>query len=255
MARQLDDRSLWRLDTFRVSGRSRAGERIAIDGAEGHHAARVMRVRPGDFVRLIDGEGWEAVARAVAVTSRAVDAEVLDSRTRARSEGTSLTIAQALLKGHGFDEAVKRCSELGVAEIVPLVTARAQVRRAPVEARLERWRAIALASVKQSRGVFVPSVRDVATVESLADTLPGCGVYVAWEEATDSFREALRADGPRSSMLAVIGPEGGLSADEVGVLSDAGAKPVTLGSRILRADWAAATVATVIAHEAGGLLP
>ena len=257
MASLLDDGSLWRLDTFRLPAGSLSGGDVVVDGPEGHHAVHVLRVRPGTLVRVIDGEGVEAVGRVVRVASRSADIEIVESRSHARSDGASLTIAQGLLKDRGFDEVVRRCTELGVAEIVPLLTARVQVRRRAPGTRTERWRSVAAAALKQSRGVFSPRILDPMPLEELVERLPAAGrTYVAWEEErTVSLRDALRADGAPRLIAGVVGPEGGLEQAEVRALEAAGARPVSLGRRILRADWAAAALAAAVAHETGGLLP
>jgi 16S rRNA (uracil1498-N3)-methyltransferase len=257
MAGMLDDRSLWRLDTFLLPPGRLSGGDVVVDGPEGHHAVHVLRVRPGTLVRVIDGEGVEAIGRVARVASGSADVEIIESRSHARSEGASLTIAQGLLKDRGFDEVVRRCTELGVAEIVPLLTARVQVRSGGAGARTERWRAVAGAALKQSRGVFAPRIHEPQTLEELIGRLrAGGGTYVAWEEEQSlSLRDALRQDGAPRLIVGVVGPEGGLAAAEVRALEGAGGRVVSLGRRILRADWAAAAVAAAVAHETGGLLP
>ncbi len=256
--RQLNDPGTWRMDTFRVPPGSLVSRATVIDGPEGHHAIDVVRVRPGDFVRLIDGEGAEAIARVDAAAHSEAALSIIEIRSHERGSGVELTVVQALLKGRAFDEVVRRCSELGVTEIVPVLTART-IGRLPAgaeESRLARWEAVALAAVKQSRGVFVPrigAVRDLATVRGQVSGYDRA--LVAWEEEAEAdLRDALGTPAPRRILL-VVGPEGGLAADEVEGLVAAGATPVSVGRRVLRADWAAAAVAAMISYEVGGLLP
>lgn len=256
--RLLDDSGTWRMDTFRVKAGSLVGRAAVVDGPEGHHAVDVVRVRPGDLVRLIDGEGVEAIARVDAAEHSEAAMSIIEVRSHERRGSVELTVVQALLKGRAFDEVVRRCSELGVAEIVPALTART-IGKIPTdteESRLARWEAVALAAVKQSRGVFVPrigGVRDVADIHGLVRAHDRA--LVAWEEEEESgLRDALGDPRPRRILL-VVGPEGGLAADEVEGLMAAGATPVSAGRRVLRADWAAAAVAAMISYEVGGLLP
>ncbi len=256
--RQLSDPGTWRMDTFRVPPGSLVGRATVIDGPEGHHAIDVVRVRPGDFVRLIDGEGAEAIARVDAAAHSEATLSIIEIRSHERRSGVELTVVQALLKGRAFDEVVRRCSELGVAEIVPVVTART-IGKLPTgaeESRLARWESVALAAVKQSRGVFVPRIAAVRDLVAVGDQV---GAYdrtlVAWEEeAHVGLMDALGTPAPRRILL-VVGPEGGLAADEVERLVAAGATPMSAGRRVLRADWAAAAVAAMISCEVGGLLP
>ena len=254
----LDDPGTWRLDTFRVPSGSLDGATAVVDGPEGHHAVDVVRVRGGDLVRLIDGDGIEAVARVASAERSEARVEILESRSHSRADGVELTVVQGLLKGRAFDEVVRRCSELGVAEIVPAVTERA-IGRLPEggeRSRSERWSSIALAATKQSRGVFVPRIGEVRTLPEAAALVRNSDrALVAWEEeAGATLREALAGERP-GSLLLFVGPEGGLSEGEVGSLTEAGAAPVTVGRRVLRADWAAAAIAGMISHEVRGLLP
>jgi 16S rRNA (uracil1498-N3)-methyltransferase len=255
----LDDRSVWRLDTFRVAPGSLDGRATVIVGDEGHHAVDVVRVSRGDVVRLIDGEGAEALARVEAAGRAKASLSIIDVRVHAREEGTELVLCQGLVKGRGFDGVVRRCAELGVSRIVPVVTERVIARpgAGSRETRLRRWRGIALAAAKQSRGVFVTRVDDVRRLDELASL---CGEsdlsVVAWEEETAvGLSEALRSAPGARVIVAVVGPEGGLSAGEVAALRGMGAQSVGIGPRVLRADSAGAAIAAAISHESGGLLP
>jgi len=246
------------MDTFRVRPGSIEGPSAVIDGPEGHHAVDVVRVREGDIVRLIDGEGAEAVARVDRAERSEASVSILEARAHDRSAWVHLTIAQALLKGRAFDEVVRRCSELGVAEIVPVRTARTIGKLKPdAEAdRLSRWEAVALAAVKQSRGVFLPRIGEVSSLDRVAELAGGHDLaLVAWEEEAEAGLKGALGSARPGRILLVVGPEGGLAAEEVGFLSEAGVLPVSVGRRVLRADWAAAAVAAMISHETGGLLP
>jgi len=265
---ELKDAGSWRLDTFIVPPGSIRGGTCDVSGREGHHGADVVRIRVGDTVRLIDGAGAEALATVDSVGSGTLACTVTGTRTHDRSDGVALTVAQALLKGRGYDDVVRKLSELGIASIMPLVTERA-IGRIPPDAqqpRLERWGSVAAAAVKQSRGVFLPEVAEPVDVASLASRAGEFDlVLVAWEDESgatlkDALSESAAADagsavGGVRSILLVVGPEGGLSENEVAVLKDAGALSVSVGRRVLKADWAAAAIASMISYELGGLLP
>ena len=246
------------MDTFRVPPGSLVGRSTVVDGPEGHHAVDVVRVRSGDLVRLIDGEGVEAIARVDSAAHSEAALSIIELRSHERRRSVELTVAQALLKGRAFDEVVRRCSELGVAEIVPVITARTigKISSDTEKSRRARWEAVALSAVKQSRGVFVPRIGGVSDVAAVSGLVRGYDrALVAWEEEEKAgLRDALGTPAPRRVLL-VVGPEGGLAADEVGRLMAAGATPVSAGRRVLKADWAAAAVAAMISYELGGLLP
>ena len=251
----LGDRSLWRTVTFVTPPGALGARAVELSGPEGHHAVDVARLRAGDLVRLIDGEGAEALGRVTQAGRGRAVAELLDRREHARSAHPFVTVFQALLKGRGMDEVVRRCSELGVSAVVPTTCRRVVARGLPAAAKLARWRDVARAATKQSRGVFVPRILDPVGLADIPDCLDGAGL-VAWEEESSrSLSDVVRSlDRPRAIGL-VVGPEGGLSGDEVRLLSDRGLAPVHVGRRIMRADWAAAAIASMLSYELGGLLP
>jgi 16S rRNA (uracil1498-N3)-methyltransferase len=254
----LRDPGIWRLDTYRVPPGSLSDESVLIDGEEGHHAADVVRVRRGAVIRLIDGEGVEALASVEDASAGRVRASILETRVHQRAEGIELTVCQALLKGRSFDEVVRRCSELGVSAVIPLVTERTlgRVSTEAAPSRVVRWSTVATAATKQSRGVFVPKIERPVRLDEVVSLVKGSDLaLVAWEEeARATLFDAL--SGVRAGrVMLIVGPEGGLAPSEVERLSGAGALAVSVGRRILRADWAAAAISAMISHQLGGLLP
>ena len=254
----LDSGSLWRLDTFIVPPGSLTDRVVPLAGDEFRHALAASRTRPGDMVRLIDGEGAEVLARLEGVEGAEARFEVLERRAHRRDEAVSLTIVQALPKGRGMDDVVRRCSELGVDAVVPVTTDRTIVKLRPeaVPRRVERWRALAASAAKQSRGVFLTRVLEPTTLSDVGALVREADLaLVAWEEeGRASLSAALRESSP-TRIVAVVGPEGGLDESEIASLKTLGARPVGLGRRVLRSDWAAAALAAVVANELGGLLP
>ena len=254
----LSSRSAWRLSTFLVPPGALEARAVTLEGPEHRHAFGASRVAPGDEVRLIDGEGAEVLALVESSTRTGATLAVVERRGYSRDDGARLTIAQAVPKGRGMDEVVRRCAELGVEAVLPLTTSRTivRLRDTSVHARLERWRSVARAATKQSRGVFVTGVLEPTPASGLEPLVREADLaLVAWEEERVlSLKDALRRV-PARRLLAVVGPEGGLSEEEVSSLRDWGALPVSLGRRVLRSDWAAAGLAAVVSHELGGLLP
>ena len=155
----------------------------------------------------------------------------------------------------------KTCTRhtIGVARIVPVMCSRSVVKLDAEKAaeRAERWRRVALAAAKQSKRADVPHVDDPLGFADVPAALAGHDlVLVAWEEASGrGIREAIAAASlPADSRVAiVVGPEGGLAAEEVAVLERIGAVTCTLGPTILRAETAAVVAAALVIHELGGL--
>jgi len=212
-----------------------------------HQIRRVLRLRAGDRVRVFDGvepidhvleltdDGWQAVGQC---------AQAPEPRTR-------LIAYPALLQRDKFETVLQKLTELGVAEIVPLLTERCLVRAAPDEARLARWRAIVREATEQCGRGRVPTVHGARQFGDALARAEGA-VLLAYEaERITDLRVAL-AQRPTTVSL-IVGPEGGFSATEVDLARKRGACVVTLGGRTLRAETASAVLAALVLYELGDL--
>jgi len=213
------------------------GPRVALLGEEGRHAARVRRLRVGEDVLIGDGRGSVLTCVVVGVRPDGLELQV---RTRHREPAPSvrLVVVQALAKGDRAELAVEAMTELGVDEIVPWSAARSVVQWHGERAgrALERWRRVAREASKQSRRGWIPAVAEPASTADVADRLSGgCGLVLS-EEASASLASCPLPD--RDEIVLVVGPEGGIAADEVAAFAAAGAHPVRMGSPVLRTSTA-----------------
>lgn len=210
---------------------------------ESHHAAGVLRIREGDAVIVFDGLGHRAEAAVVASGRAAVRVRV-DGIHFEERRPPELTIATALPKGKRWQSLVEKCTELGVDRIIPVLSERSVVKG---EGDADKWRRWAVEAAKQSRRVWLPEVAeplrlmDVLAMaereEALVLTADRGG------EPPSSFREELA--GARS-VVALVGPEGGYSDEELEYCRDRGARGICLSPFILRIETAAATVCAVV---------
>ena len=142
---------------------------------EAEHLTRVLRLGPGDEVAVFDGRGHASTgARVVGAVGRSVRVQLLSRMEPASELPVSVVLAQAILKGDKMDDVVRDAVMLGVAAIQPLVTTRTETTIAAVlrGARLERWRRVALASVKQSGRALLPEIRTPLTLETFLEEPP-----------------------------------------------------------------------------------
>src|SRR4051812_15504285 len=156
---------------------------VALPRDEAEHLTRVLRLGSGDTVAVFDGRGHEFLARVASVLRRDVRVEILSRVEPAAESAVALTLAQAVLKGDKMDDVVRDAVMLGVAAIQPVVTRRSETTVAALlkGARLERWRRVALASVKQSRRAVLPEIRLPLTLEgALAQPAGRGGGGVGW---------------------------------------------------------------------------
>lgn len=223
-----------------------AGDRLVLDGAEGRHAATVKRLRAGEAVDLVDGRGTRCACSVVATTRDTVTVDVV-SRTVEPPPSPRIVLVQALAKGDRGELAVELATEVGVDEVVPWAAARCVVqwqgdRGAKA---LDRWRSTAREAGKQSRRAWFPLVHDPVGLAGLL-ALPG-QLLVLHESAT----EPLSAVDVTGDVTLVVGPEGGITDDELDALRDAGGRIVRLGPTVLRTSTAGAAAAAVVSARTG----
>lgn len=221
---------------------------VTLTADEARHLREVLRLKPGDEVSVFDGEGKEFRARVASARREFAELELGDEIAPARPESPlRITLAVALLKGEKFDLVVQKATELGVAEIVPLITRYADIKlrdESDATKRVARWQRIALEAAKQSGRALVPVVRTPTLFEAVLEN--PCFLF---SEKGGQGLTQIETD----HVTAIIGSEGGWSDEELEQARAAGAQIVTLGGRILRAETAAITVAALLQHRFGDL--
>jgi 16S rRNA (uracil1498-N3)-methyltransferase len=235
------------------------GVELALSEADRHHLARVLRLVPGDRVVVADPRGIEAEATLVQVSAERVVADV--DAPMARPNRPRIVLAPGLARRERMEFTVQKCTELGVDEIWPVIAERCVVRMDEDRAgrRTERWRRIAEEAAKQSQRADVPTIREPLTLAALAAEAGRFDVVlVCWEERSSGglgIGGALEAAGAtaETTVLVVIGPEGGLTESEVATLEAAGGVAVTLGETVLRTETAAVVAVALVAYELGAL--
>lgn len=245
---------------FYVSSGVLAGPSIHLSGPLAHRIARVLRLAVGDEIALFDGSGVEVRARLTAFSRDMVEATVIDRTYPDIEPPVSITLCQALLPSDRFEWVLEKGAEMGVSRFVPLLTERCTARPpapgAATERKLERWRAVAVAGAELSGRVVAP---DVVAPQGLAEALAGLDgpAVMAWEEAASPIKPVLAdlAAGGIKTLALIVGPAGGLTAAEAGLAAEAGARVVSLGPRVMRAETAAIVFTALCLHELGGFLP
>ncbi len=222
-----------------------AGDLLSLTGPEGRHAATVRRLQVGEPLDLADGKGQLVRGQVAALLPDGLQVQVL-RREQVPEGSPRLVLVQALAKGDRGELAVELATEVGVEEILPWSAARCVVRwdGARGEKALQRWRSTAREAGKQSRQARHPTVGDPVTTAGLVQRSAGATLLVLHEQATVALASvALPAVG---EVLLVVGPEGGLTEDELAALQAAGGQAVRLGRSVLRTSSAGAVAAAVI---------
>jgi 16S rRNA (uracil1498-N3)-methyltransferase len=216
-------------------------ETVALLRDEAEHLTRVLRLGVGDTVAVFDGRGHEFVARVASALRRDVRVQIVSRLEPAAESGVALTLAQAILKGDKMDDVIRDAVMLGAFAIQPIVTRRSETTVAALMkgARLDRWRRVALASVKQSRRAVLPEIRMPLMLDTALDE-PAAGLQVMLVEPSASVSvepmSVLRHAPVPADAILYVGPEGGWAAEEYAAAAARGVRLISLGPRSLRAD-------------------
>jgi 16S rRNA (uracil1498-N3)-methyltransferase len=224
--------------------------RLLLAGDEGRHAARVLRLAVGESVRVADGRGAVADCLVAEVRPDGLLLSVLQRRVEAEPD-PRLVVVQALPKGERAELAVQLLTELGVDEIVPWAASRsvAQWRDERGAKALLRWRRTAAEAAKQSRRARIPVIAELASTGEVSRRLSGAAGFVLHEDANQPLATAaVPGDG---EIVLVVGPEGGVSDQELAAFAGAGAAAVRLGEPVLRTSTAGAAGLAVLSARVG----
>jgi len=225
-----------------------AGDLVTLGGAEAHHAAVVRRVRVGEAVTLGDGKGAWLGGTVASVSPKQVEVRI-DERHDVAPPAQELILVQALAKGDRDELAVQAATELGVDGIVPWQSARSVSRWDGAKAAkgVARWKSIVREAAKQAHRAWVPSVQEPRTTAQLAadDAL----VLVLEPTAPVPLSQIDLAGADR--IVVVVGPEGGITPEELAALTAAGARLVRLGETVLRTSTAGPAALAVVSARLG----
>lgn len=255
-----------------------SGERVTIVGDLPHQLQRVLRLKPGDSIIILDDSGWEYQVRLINVAGDRAEGVLYSRKTSPGEPRVHIALYQGLLKGDKFEFVLQKGTELGIGEFIPVVCERSiGFRSGGVMARgpsamtkggdgvgaekIKRWQKIVREAAEQSGRGRLPPLRsalffkEACEVEDGYSLLPWEGESILGLRAAlrDWHIEGLQVRGESVKINLFIGPEGGFSQGEVDYARSRGITPVSLGRRILRAETAAVVAASAILYEIGEL--
>lgn len=239
-----------------VVERMPAGPEFVLEGPEGRHAVSVKRLQPGEDVVLTDGLGhWaEGVVRAAEGRDR-LTVTGLDSIHEEPAPAPRITVVQALPKGDRGELAVETMTETGVDAIVPWQAARCitQWKGERGAKALSKWRSTAREAGKQSRRVRFPEVAEAMTTKQVAALLAAADFAGVLHEDRDHDSTPLATAGlpAEGGIVLVVGPEGGVSPQELAAFAEAGARPYRLGRSVLRTSTAGTAATALLLGRTG----
>ena len=239
-----------------------AGGQAIITGSDAKHVKTVLRLKPGDEIGLFDGQGLEYAARIISGSSGQILVSIEKSFPSNTESPVRIAVAQALLQDKKMDVLVRQLTELGIAKWMPFIAHRSVPR--PDEKRMrvrkERWERIAQETIKQCRRGRIPEIHAAVSFEDLLSSVSVDDLKIAfWEEETKPFdpdnipENIIDLSARVRNILIMVGPEGGLTSDEVDRARTYGFFTVSLGPRILRAETAAIAGCTLVQYLFGDM--
>jgi 16S rRNA (uracil1498-N3)-methyltransferase len=227
------------------------GDTVTVTGELYRHMARVLRLKQGSEVKLTDDSGRQlcGVIEEVGAKSLTVRITATESAPPEEEQGLRITLYQGLPKGEKLDLILQKCTELGVAEVVTFDAARSivKLRGERSDSRLGRCEKIVQEAARQSGRRSVPRVTIGGSLDVVLREARHTVKLLLWEgEQTTRLRETFEAHKSPGSVAVVVGPEGGLSAEEVGQAIACGFTPVSLGRRILRTETAGLAMLSIL---------
>ena len=212
-----------------------------IEGEDFTHISRSLRMRVGERLVVCDKKGTEFDCVIDEITLDRVLLKVLEERKSESEPDISVTLCTCLLKGDKFEQVIKHSTELGVSEILPVVSENCVSRpdEKALKGKIPRWQKIALEAAGQSGRGKIPTVQNAISLKSLAQRLSEFDLALFFYEAGgEPLGETLWENQGSRKIAVITGPEGGFSNEEAKLLESLGAKTITLGKRILRAETA-----------------
>lgn len=226
------------------------GAPVALDSGECRYLIQVVRVRTGETIRVLDGCGESGDAVVRLVSNRQVELELVARHPHCfRESPVALTLYQGVAKSQQMDLICQKATELGVSRIVPVFCERNAERKRAGE-RVERWQRVVKEAVRQCGRSVVPTISPLQPIEEIQSPKADGFGWVFWESHEGQPDEPLSI-GTEGALI--VGPEGGLTSEEVQRLVDLGFRALSLGPRILRVETAAITAMALAQSLAGDL--
>lgn len=225
------------------------GEKIVLEGDDHAHLAYALRSRIGDKVTVCcDKIDYECVIENI--TKHQTTLLVVSYQTVESEPIVDVTLFPAILKGDKMELVVQKCTELGVNTIIPFVSKNCECRVQAV--RIERLNKISMEAAKQCGRGYVPPVLEVVDFAKVVEMLKEFDLIVfPYEKATKPSLKEYLMDKNAKKVAIIVGSEGGFAENEAKMLIDAGAIPVTLGKRIMRAETASIAVLSALMYQMG----
>jgi 16S rRNA (uracil1498-N3)-methyltransferase len=241
---------------FFVESANIEADKLFLDETESYHLAKVMRARPGDIFAAIDGKGNKYLSRIIESDPRKVVAQIVEKTQMENESRCRVTLACGLCRLAKVDFIVEKGAELGIAGFYFFVSNKTladEISEKSAASKIARWRKLAQSAAKQSLRTIIPEIYPIAKYDDILSLGKKHDLSLIAEFGAKSKLPSIADTTRPSSVLLLVGPESGLSAQEIESAHQSGFIPYGLGPRRLRAETAAIAFTTVIMSQLGEL--
>jgi len=233
-------------------------EILRIEGKEAKHVLSVIRCGCGDEIDVVDGCGTKYRVLIEEVSRDFLEGRILSRTERENEPKCHLTLAQAICRKERMDFLIEKATEIGVSSIIPILTERNLIKVGGVASgkrKIERWRRLAIASMKQSLRTVLPEIQDITHFDQLLSRIKDFDVCLiaSLNKDSKSIRECEQLKAKLKNLLLIVGPEAGFSEEELTKAKSQGGLPISLGSRRLRTETAGIIFSSLVLHQINDL--
>ena len=229
---------------------------LKIEGREAKHIRRVLRLKTGDDIVVFDGLSKEYEGTIVEEGPSSVVINIQNIFSSTGESPLEIILAQSLLKGEKMDYLIQKATELGIKEIIPFLSSRSIpiLEKSRGLKRYHRWGKIAIEASKQCGRGMVPKIEPIQTYSEMLRVASSDSLHlILWEKEGVRLKEVLKGAKEKKKIFFIVGPEGGLSIEEVEQARGTEFLPVTLGKRILRSETASLCLLSILQYECGDI--
>lgn len=242
------------MSIFYVKNEQINNDKAVIIGDDVKHIRDVLRYNVEDLLDICDENGIRYHTKITNFEKSNIDLEILEVSDYTTEPSINVTLFQGMPKADKLEMIIQKCTELGVREIVPVITDRVIVKldEKNIDKKLERWNKIALEAGKQSGRQKIPVVQKPTKLKNLIENISKYDILILPYECEKeiTLKSVLRnLEGKSENVAILIGPEGGFAEEEISSLDFANVKRVTLGPRILRTETAGVATLAMVLYE------
>ncbi len=237
-----------------LPNRLQAGQIVPLDHDQAHYLGRVLRLRVGDTIGVFDGQGTECAAEVLSIERRRATVRLHDALSIEPEPRVAIRLLQGIPRGERMDFTLQKCTELGAAAFVPVMTARSVVRldSARADKRQSHWQRITASACEQCGRRWVPTISEPITFDSVVTQLPPQDTRLLLTQTADAALATITIDTADGIDL-LVGPEGGFETEELDLAINAGFQPVSIGPRVLRSETAGIAALAILQARYGDL--